>query len=94
VRYPPHIGWPLGVVEEAGLLRSGSRFAGPEHDDFRADRRAVVEIDDILVRQADAAGRNVGADGPGFIGAVDAVKRVFVAAQMRAPLCPSARRSV
>jgi len=55
------------------LLRSGGRFAGPEHDDFRADRRAVVEIDDVLVRQADAAGRDVGANGPGFIGAVDAV---------------------
>jgi hypothetical protein len=55
------------------LVRSSGRFADPEHDDFRADRRAVVEIDDILVRQADAAGRNIGADRPGFIGAVDAV---------------------
>jgi hypothetical protein len=52
---------------------SGGRFAGPEHDDFRADRRAVVEIDDVLVRQADAAGRDVGANGTGLIGAVDAV---------------------
>ena len=34
-------------------MRSGGRFAGPEHDDFRADRRAVVEIDDVLVRQAE-----------------------------------------
>ena len=34
-------------------MRSGGRFAGPEHHDFRADRRAVVEIDDVLVRQAD-----------------------------------------
>jgi hypothetical protein len=55
------------------LSRSSGRFAGPEHDDFRADRRAVVEIDDVLVRQADTAGRDVGANGPGFIGAVDAV---------------------
>src|SRR5215831_5598924 len=54
--------------------------AGPEHDDFGADWRAVVEIDDVLVRQADTAGRDVGADGPGFIGAVDAVERVLVAA--------------
>ena len=54
-------------------MRSGGRFAGPEHDDFRADRRAVVKIDDVLVRQADAARRDVGANGPGFIGAVDAV---------------------
>jgi hypothetical protein len=62
-----------GAEKGRPLLRSGGRFAGPEHDDFRADRCAVVEIDDILVRQADAARRNVGADGPGFIGAVDAV---------------------
>jgi hypothetical protein len=39
----------------AALLPSGDRVAGPEHDDFRADWRAVVEIDDVLVRQADAA---------------------------------------
>ena len=57
----------------AALLPSGDRVAGPEHDDFRADWRAVVEIDDVLVRQADTAGRDVGANGPGFIGAVDAV---------------------
>ena len=54
-------------------MPSGGRVAGPEHDDFRADWRAVVEIDDVLVRQADTAGRGVGANGPGFIGAVDAV---------------------
>src|SRR5271166_5324694 len=60
-------------VTAAALLPSGGRVAGPEHDDFRADWRAVVEIDDLLVRQADTAGRDVGANGPGFIGAVDAV---------------------
>ena len=60
-------------VTAAALLPSGGRVAGPEHDDFRADWRAVVEIDDVLVRQADTAGRDVGANGPGFIGAVDAV---------------------
>src|SRR3984957_4189824 len=59
-----------GFSRRGSLLRSGGRFAGPEHDDFRADRRAVVEIDDVLVRQADAARRDVGANGPGFIGAV------------------------
>jgi hypothetical protein len=32
-----------------------NRPAGPEHDDFRADRRAVVEIDDVVIGQADAA---------------------------------------
>jgi hypothetical protein len=36
----------------------------PEHDDFRADRRVVVEIGNVLIRQADAAGRDVGANGP------------------------------
>jgi hypothetical protein len=44
------------------LSRSSGRFAGPEHDDFRADGRAVVEIDDVLVRQADAARRDVGVE--------------------------------
>ena len=66
-------------VTAAALLPSGDRVAGPEHDDFRADWRAVVKIDDVLVRQADTAGRDVGANGPGFIGAVDAVQRVLVA---------------
>ena len=59
--------------KKPALLPSGGRFAGPKHDDFRADWRAVIEIDDVLVRQADAAGRDVGANGPGFIGAVDTV---------------------
>jgi len=54
------------------LSRSSDRFAGPEDDDLRADWGAVVEIDDVLVRQADTAGRDVGANGPGFIGAVNA----------------------
>ena len=60
-------------VTATALLPRGGRVAGPEHHDFRADWRAVVEIDDILVRQADTAGRDVGANSPGFIGAVDAV---------------------
>jgi hypothetical protein len=64
---------PLTPRHSGALLPSGGRVAGPEHDDFRADWRAVVEIDDVLVRQADTAGRDVGANGPGFIGAVDAV---------------------
>ena len=32
--------------KKPALLPSGGRFAGPEHDDFGADWRAVVEIDD------------------------------------------------
>ena len=76
-------GWATKNYSEAGraiptrgsLLRSGGRFAGPEHDDFRADRRAVVEIDDVLVRQADAARRDVGANGPGFIGAASLARK-------------------
>jgi hypothetical protein len=31
------------------LSRSSGRFAAPEHDDFGADWRAIVEIDDVLV---------------------------------------------
>src|SRR3954451_22862081 len=45
------------------------------HDDLGADIDAAVEIDDVLVAHADAARGDVGADGPGFVGAVDTVKR-------------------
>jgi hypothetical protein len=45
------------------------------HDDRRADTYAGVEIDDILIHHADAAGRNGLADGMRLVGAVDAVKR-------------------
>src|SRR5450830_1645183 len=50
-----------------------------KHYDPRTDRRALVEIDDILVDHSDAAGRNTLADGPRFDGAVNAVERVLVA---------------
>src|SRR5512139_4037701 len=42
------------------------------------DRRALVEVDDVLVDHADAAGGNARAFGPRFDGAVDAVERVLV----------------
>ena len=52
-----------------------SRSARRKHDDLRADRRAVVKIDDVVVCQADAAGRDVGANGPGFIGAASLARK-------------------
>ena len=41
-------------------------------DDPGADLGAAVEIDDIVVGHADAAGRNRLTDGVGLVGAVDA----------------------
>ena len=64
---------PRSSTYQSTIIVLIAGLPGPEHDDFRADRRAVVEIDNVLVRQADAAGRDVGANGPGFICAVDAV---------------------
>jgi hypothetical protein len=66
------------------LLRSGGRSGGREHDNLGADRGAVVKIVNVFIRQADAAGRDIGADGPWFVGAVDAVQRVLVALPQRA----------
>src|SRR6516162_1117962 len=65
--------------ERPVLLGGGGRFSGREHDDFGADRGSVVEINDVVIRQADAAGRDIGADGPRLVGPVDAIKRVLVA---------------
>src|SRR5690606_3083799 len=47
-----------------------------EDDHLRPDPRAVVEVDNVGIDQADAARRDVEADAPGFVGAVDAEKRV------------------
>src|SRR5579859_3159214 len=71
------------------LLRGGGWSALPhsreldrtsrEHDDFGADRRAIVQIDHIFVAHANAAGGHVMADSVGLIGAVNAVERVDLA---------------
>src|SRR5947208_15551053 len=55
--------------------RSGGRRTRQYHH-TRADLHAAVEILDVVVGQADAAGRHVLADRRGLIGAVDAVERL------------------
>src|ERR1700694_5285724 len=60
--------------------RSGGRvhFRSPkisDHDDAGADIDAAIEIDHVLVAHPDAARRDVGTDGPGFVGAMDAIER-------------------
>lgn len=42
-------------------------------DHFRADPHPFIEVDDILVAHPDTAGRYGLADGPGLIGAVNAI---------------------
>src|SRR5262249_16876246 len=48
-----------------------------QHDDLGANRCALVEVDDILVDHADAAGGNALPDGPWLDRAVDPIERVF-----------------
>src|SRR3954452_18006556 len=56
----------------AKTLRSHRRAS--HHDDFGADPDPLIEILYVGIAQPDAAGGDVGADGPVFIGAVDAVE--------------------
>src|SRR5262245_19035437 len=49
-----------------------------QHDDAGADRAAQIELRDILVQHADAAGRHRLADRGRLVGAVDAEQRVLV----------------
>jgi hypothetical protein len=61
-------------------LQPGGRFdfqATTELNDDHpgTDIDAAIEVDHILVAHPDAAGRYVGADGPGLVGAVDAIER-------------------
>src|ERR1700694_581097 len=62
--------------------RPGNAIPSPhpraQHHDLGADRRALEEIDDVLVEHADAARRDVLADGPRLDRAVDAEQRILV----------------
>src|SRR5262249_34725351 len=53
-------------------VRSGQLL---NHDHLRADLHPGVQIDDILVAHADAAGRDLRTDGPRLVGTMDAIKR-------------------
>ena len=61
----------LRVERRIALLRR-------KHHDNGAFLDAAIEIDDILIGQADAAGRNRRADIFRLVGAVDAIQRVLV----------------
>src|ERR1700730_5755886 len=70
----------LAPSQTETAARSGGRFGwyfreSSDHDDPDADTDAAIEIDHVLVAHPDAARRYVGADGPGLVGAVDAVER-------------------
>src|SRR5665811_2260581 len=49
-----------------------------QHHDLGADRRAVVEVNHVVVDHANAPGGNVLADGPWLVRTVDPVEGVFV----------------
>src|SRR5690242_244123 len=62
------------------------RTSWRKNDDGRAHLHAAVEIDHVLVGQADAAGRNGLADVFRLVGAVNAVERVLpVLVKINAP---------
>ena len=56
-----------------------SSCSAAKDDDLGSDPGAVVKVSDVVVGQTNAAGGNVGTNGPGLIGAVDAVERILVA---------------
>src|SRR6266567_8146718 len=51
--------------------RFDSMVGGVEHDHLGADIDAAVEVGDVVIGEADAAGRHAGADGGRRVGAVD-----------------------
>ncbi|MEA2818447.1 MAG: hypothetical protein QOJ86_451, partial [Bradyrhizobium sp.] len=55
----------------AGLIKA----LRSEHDDLGADIDAAVQVDHVLIAHPDTARRDVGADGPWLVGAVDAIER-------------------
>jgi hypothetical protein len=65
---------PTGATGFAGRISSSGK-----HHDLGTDRRAFVEVDDVLIDHADTAGRNVPANRPGFESSVDPIERVFIA---------------
>src|ERR1700726_2711552 len=44
-----------------------------QYDHLGADIDAGIKVGDVIIGQADATGRNMGADGPRRLGAVDAI---------------------
>src|SRR5207244_13571040 len=57
------------------FIRPPLNLRGLQDDDSSPNRDALKQIDDVGIRQAKAARRYCGPDGPGLIGAVDAIDR-------------------
>src|SRR5688500_4653902 len=51
-----------------------------QNQNARTDRAALIEVDDVFGKHADAAGGHVGADGPGFERAVQTIAEILPAA--------------
>ena len=64
------------LLEFCRICRTERVISVLPHDDARADRHAVVEVDHVVVDQAEAAGRDRVADRLRRVGAVDAVDRL------------------
>ena len=71
---------PTPLAKEKGRRRRRPFGCGPQAitqitTTLAADLDPAVEVDDVFVAHADAAGRHLRADGPGLVRAVDAVER-------------------
>src|SRR5436189_503613 len=62
-----------------GRCETRATLPRPQHDDDRARLHAAVEIDHVLIGEADAARRNGVSDPSRLVGAMDAVERVLAA---------------
>src|SRR5258707_3850389 len=70
--------FPPGQLQNGRWMQPPFQFLvaiKSDDDDPRADIDAAVQVDHILIAHPDAARRDVGADGPGLVGAVDAIQR-------------------
>src|SRR3984893_14654003 len=61
------------IAQRLALPKFGAALGHRQHDHLGADVDAGVEVGDVVIGQADAAGGDVLADGVGGVGAVDAV---------------------
>src|SRR3954470_24462292 len=66
---------PREPFQDFALLGRGAAAHHREHDHLGAYIDAAVEVGNVFIGHPDATRRNMGADGPGLVGPVDAIER-------------------
>src|SRR5882757_5612964 len=69
----------VGAAQRHAWVERGVALPERQHHHRRAKLDPVVQVDDILIGHADAAGGDRRTDVFWLVGAVDAIERVFVA---------------